>query len=172
MTSDWRPPNKDIDKIGRPPIGLDSSVDRSPARQSGGRRFKSSSCHFFSLIIQIYFKNVPSQFPLWFIAWNFSFYFTCTNPCCIKYLYFTFTSGPNRKFKCQTFSKSLRRYQWSLAWTGISILYFIFILLFYLTIKPAYTLGKNNVIMNPYFLKLLFDTLNEKSDPFNVVMFL
>ena len=53
MTSDWRPrpppphpPNKDIDKIGTPPIGLVSSVGRAPARQSGGRRFKSRSIKF------------------------------------------------------------------------------------------------------------------------------
>ena len=44
MTSDWHPRTKTIDKIGRPPyVGLDSSVGRAPARQSGGRRFKSRS---------------------------------------------------------------------------------------------------------------------------------
>ena len=50
-------------------VGLDSSVGRAPARQSGGRRFKSRSSQF-SLFIQIYLKSVPSQFPLWFITWN------------------------------------------------------------------------------------------------------
>ena len=50
-------------------VGLDSSVGRAPARQSGGRRFKSRSCQF-SLFIQIYLKSVPSQFPLWFITWH------------------------------------------------------------------------------------------------------
>ena len=49
-------------------VGLDSSVGRAPARQSGGRRFKSRSSQF-SLFIQIYLKSVPSQFPLWFITW-------------------------------------------------------------------------------------------------------
>ena len=48
-------------------VGLDSSVGRAPARQSGGRRFKSRSSQF-SLFIQIYLKSVPSQFPLWFIT--------------------------------------------------------------------------------------------------------
>ena len=47
MTSHWRPPNKDIDKIGRPPIVLVSSVGRAPALQSGGHRFKSRSGKFF-----------------------------------------------------------------------------------------------------------------------------
>ena len=37
-------------------VGLDSSVGRAPARQSGGRRFKSRSSHF-SLFIQIYHNN-------------------------------------------------------------------------------------------------------------------
>ena len=50
-------------------VGLDSSVVRAPARQSGGRRFKSRSSQF-SLFIQIYLKSVPSQFPLWFITWH------------------------------------------------------------------------------------------------------
>ena len=50
-------------------VGLDSSVGRAPARQSGGRRFKSRSSQF-SLFIQIYLKSVPSQFPLWFITWH------------------------------------------------------------------------------------------------------
>ena len=50
-------------------VGLDSSVGRAPARQSGGRRFKSRSSQF-SLFIQIYLKSVPSQFPLWFITWQ------------------------------------------------------------------------------------------------------
>ena len=36
-------------------VGLDSSVGRAPARQSGGRRFKSRSSQF-SLFIQIYSK--------------------------------------------------------------------------------------------------------------------
>ena len=36
-------------------VGLDSSVGRAPARQSGGRRFKSRSSQF-SLFIQIYLK--------------------------------------------------------------------------------------------------------------------
>ena len=54
--------NKDIDKIGR-----DSSVGRVPARQSGGRRFKCCSSKFF-FVHQNLSKNVPSQFPLWFIA--------------------------------------------------------------------------------------------------------
>ena len=42
------PPNKDID-INRETanIGLVSSVGRAPARQSGGRRFKSCSGQFF-----------------------------------------------------------------------------------------------------------------------------
>ena len=40
-------PNKDIDKIGRPRGELDSSVGRAPARQSGGRRFKSCSSEYF-----------------------------------------------------------------------------------------------------------------------------
>ena len=52
-------------------VGLDSSVGRAPARQSGGRRFKSRSSQF-SLFIQIYLKSVPSQFPLWFITWCFN----------------------------------------------------------------------------------------------------
>ena len=49
MTSDWRPPNKDIDKIGETAnVGLDASVGyRAPARQSGGRRFKFCSSKFF-----------------------------------------------------------------------------------------------------------------------------
>ena len=34
-------------------VGLDSSVGRAPARQSGGRRFKSRSSQI-SLFIQIY----------------------------------------------------------------------------------------------------------------------
>ena len=51
-------------------VGLDSSVGRAPARQSGGRRFKSRSSQF-SLFILIYLKSVPSQFPLWFIM-NFN----------------------------------------------------------------------------------------------------
>ena len=37
-------------------VGLDSSVGRAPARQSGGRRFKSRSSQF-SLFIQIYLKK-------------------------------------------------------------------------------------------------------------------
>ena len=49
-------------------IGLVSSVGRAPARQSGGRRFESRSSHF-CLFIQNLSKNVPSQFPLWFITW-------------------------------------------------------------------------------------------------------
>ena len=46
---------------------------RAPARQSGGRRFKSRSSQF-SLFIQIYLKSVPSQFPLWFITWYMNFH--------------------------------------------------------------------------------------------------
>ena len=56
-------------------IGLVSSVGRAPARQSGGRRFKSRS-RKFSLFIQNLSKKctwsvslVPGQFPLWFITW-------------------------------------------------------------------------------------------------------
>ena len=43
------PPNRNIDKIGRPPmyVGRDSLVGRAPARQSGNRRFKSRSSKFF-----------------------------------------------------------------------------------------------------------------------------
>ena len=40
MTSDWQ--NREIANVG-----LDSSVGRAPARQSGDRRFKSSSSKFF-----------------------------------------------------------------------------------------------------------------------------
>ena len=47
MTSDWRHPNKDIDKIGKAQnVGLVSSVGRALARESGGRRFKSRSSKF------------------------------------------------------------------------------------------------------------------------------
>ena len=42
-------------------VGLDSSVGRAPARQSGGRRFKSRSSQF-SLFIQIYFDYVTAFF--------------------------------------------------------------------------------------------------------------
>ena len=35
-------------------VGLDSSVGRSPARQSGGRRFKSRSCKFFFVHPNVY----------------------------------------------------------------------------------------------------------------------
>ena len=42
------PPNKDIDKNRETAnIGLDSSVGRAPACQSGGRRFKSCFSKFF-----------------------------------------------------------------------------------------------------------------------------
>ena len=44
-------------------VGLDSSVGRAPARQSGDRRFKSRSSQFFFV-----HPNLPSQFPLWFIT--------------------------------------------------------------------------------------------------------
>ena len=48
MTSDWRPPNKDIDKNRETAnVGQDSSVGRAPARQSGRRRFKSRSSKCF-----------------------------------------------------------------------------------------------------------------------------
>ena len=51
-------------------IGLVSSVGREPARQSGGRRFKSRSSQFFFVHPnKNYLKYVPSQFPLWFITW-------------------------------------------------------------------------------------------------------
>ena len=46
---------------------INTIVGRAPARQSGGRRFKSRSSQF-SLFILIYLKSVPSQFPLWFIT--------------------------------------------------------------------------------------------------------
>ena len=42
-------------------IWLVSSIGRAPARQSGGRRFKSRSSKL-SLFIKIISKNVPSQF--------------------------------------------------------------------------------------------------------------
>ena len=50
MTSDWRPLNKDIDKIGRPSIiiiGLVSSVGRASTRQSESRSIKSRLSKFF-----------------------------------------------------------------------------------------------------------------------------
>ena len=50
-------------------VGLDSSVGRAPARQSGGRRFKSRSSQVFFVYPNLS-KNVPSQFPLWLITWN------------------------------------------------------------------------------------------------------
>ena len=36
-------------------VGLDSSVGRAPARQSGGRRFKSRSSNFFFLHPNLFF---------------------------------------------------------------------------------------------------------------------
>ena len=41
-------------------VGLDSSVGRAPACQSGGRRFKSRSSQF-SLFIQTYLKRITLQ---------------------------------------------------------------------------------------------------------------
>ena len=51
-------------------VGLDSSVGRAPARQSGGRRFKSRSSQF-SLFIQIYITlhNKVILWSLWVICW-------------------------------------------------------------------------------------------------------
>ena len=40
-------------------VGLDSSVGRAPARQSGGRVFKSRSCKFFFVHLKLY----PVSFP-------------------------------------------------------------------------------------------------------------
>ena len=61
MTSDWRPPpppNKDIDKNRETAnIGLVTSVGRAPARQTGGRSFKSSSSQF--VIVQ---RNPTTQY--------------------------------------------------------------------------------------------------------------
>ena len=48
-------------------IGLVSSVGRAPARQSGGRRFKSCFLKFV-------FENVPCLSPLWFITLLFLIY--------------------------------------------------------------------------------------------------
>ena len=64
MTSDWRSPNKDIDKNRETAnTGRDSSVGRAPARQSGGRRLKSRSSKLFFVHPNLS-KTVPSQFPL------------------------------------------------------------------------------------------------------------
>ena len=54
----------------RETANLVSSVGRVPARQSGGRRFKSHSRKFVFVYLNLS-KNVPSQFPLWFITWQF-----------------------------------------------------------------------------------------------------
>ena len=54
-------------KVRRSQVGLDSSVGRALARQSGGRRFKSRSSTFFVVHPNLS-KNVPTQFPLWFIT--------------------------------------------------------------------------------------------------------
>ena len=47
MTSDWRPEQRYWQNRETANVGLDSSVGRAPARQSGGRRFKSRSSQFF-----------------------------------------------------------------------------------------------------------------------------
>ena len=44
-------------------IGLVSSVGRAPARQSGGRRFKSRSFNFFFVHPKIFQKMYPVRFP-------------------------------------------------------------------------------------------------------------
>ena len=43
MTSDWRPEQRYWQNRDTVNVGLDSSVGRAPARQSGGRKFKSRS---------------------------------------------------------------------------------------------------------------------------------
>ena len=47
MTSDWHPEQRYWQNRETADVGLDSSVGRAPARQSGGRRFKSRSSQFF-----------------------------------------------------------------------------------------------------------------------------
>ena len=75
MTSDWRPsvfPSWQNRETAN--IGLVSSVGRAPARQSGGRRFKSRSRNFVFVHPTKLSKNVPSQSPLWFITWYRYYY--------------------------------------------------------------------------------------------------
>ena len=56
MTSDWRTPNKRYwQNMETANIGLVSSVSRAPARQSGGRRFKSRSSQFFFVYPELLF---------------------------------------------------------------------------------------------------------------------
>ena len=62
MTSDWCPRTRILTNGETANVGLDSSVGRALACQSGGRRFKALVN--FSLFIKIYLKSVPSQFPL------------------------------------------------------------------------------------------------------------
>ena len=59
-------------------VGLDSSVGRAPARRAPARRAPvagSSPALVNFLCSSEFIINVPSQFPLVFIAWYFYFYF-------------------------------------------------------------------------------------------------
>ena len=87
MTSDWRPPEQRYwQNRETANIGLVSSVGRAPARQSGGRRFKSRSRKFFIVHPNLIFTNdinvddpsfsEPSR-GIWFrnCKWLFTFVF-------------------------------------------------------------------------------------------------
>ena len=59
MTSDWHPPEQRYwQNRETANIGLGSSVGREPARQSGGRRFKSRSSQIFFVHPKFIFSNL------------------------------------------------------------------------------------------------------------------
>ena len=87
-------------------VGLDSSVGRAPARQSGGRRFKSRSSQF-SLFIQIYLKICTQSVSL--VVYYMTFIKKSRIPLwCIPYCLF-----PGR---IVTWAWSLAKGQYMVSW--------------------------------------------------------